>query len=190
MKTLISALCVGFVLTLICGRVTIPLLKKIKAKQTILKYVQTHKEKNGTPTMGGLFFIVPAVVVYFVFCGLKSRTATVSVAIGLAFMAVGFLDDFLKIKLKQNEGLKAYQKIIFQTAIAFVAGVFAYNNGLTKFYLPFTKLSVDFAWFTVPFVALIFIAITNCVNLTDGLDGLAGGTSVVYLVIFVALISV
>ncbi len=190
MKTLISVLCVSFVFTLISGRIVIPLLRKIKAKQTILKYVETHKEKNGTPTMGGLFFIVPTVIVYFVFCGLKSRMATVSVAIGLAFMAVGFLDDFLKIKLKQNEGLKAYQKIIFQTAIAFVAGFFAYNNGLTKFYLPFTKLSVDFSWVTVPFVALIFIAITNCVNLTDGLDGLAGSTSVVYLVIFVALISV
>ncbi len=189
MKTMIFSACVALILTLILGKIFIPLFDRFKAKQTILKYVETHKEKNGTPTMGGLFFILPSAITFFIFGGLSGRLATVSVVIGLAFMLVGFLDDFLKIKFQRNEGLKPYQKIIFQLAIASLAGFFTYNNGLTNFYIPFTNQSVDFDWLCVPFVALIFIAITNCVNLTDGLDGLAGGVSAVYLIFLIILIS-
>ena len=179
----------SLILTVILGLITIPLLKKIKAGQTVLKYVETHKDKNGTPTMGGLFFIIPSVVV-FVLSGTCARMATVALSIGLSFMAVGFIDDFIKVKLKHNEGLKAYQKILFQGAIAIVSGVFAYLNGITVFHIPFTKSNVNLGIFTVPFVALIFIATTNCVNLTDGLDGLAGSVSTIYLIIIAILIGV
>jgi phospho-N-acetylmuramoyl-pentapeptide-transferase len=187
-KLLIAGLC-SLVLTVIAGKLIIPLLRKIKAGQTVLEYVETHKDKNGTPTMGGLFFISVAVVTFFVFGGIKYRFATVSVTIGLAFMIVGFLDDFIKIKFKHNQGLKAYQKIIFQTSIAIVSGVFSYINGITYFKLPFTSVGVNIGVWTIPVVALIFIAITNSVNLTDGLDGLAGNTSFVYLIFIALLIS-
>ncbi len=189
MKRIILSASISLALTLLLGYFFIPLLKKIKAKQTILKYVETHKDKNGTPTMGGLFFILPVAVVFMIFGGLRTRLATVSLVIGLAFMLVGFLDDFLKIKYKQNEGLKTYQKIIFQLAIALLAGFFTYGNGLTEFYIPFSKILVGFDWGTVPFVAIIFIAITNCVNLTDGLDGLAGSVSAVYLLFLIILVT-
>lgn len=179
----------SLILTVILGLISIPLLKKIKAGQTVLKYVETHKDKNGTPTMGGLFFIIPSVVV-FILSGTCARMATVALSIGLAFMAVGFIDDFIKVKLKHNEGLNAYQKILFQGAIAIVSGVFVYLNGITVFHIPFIKSSVNLGVFTVPFVALIFIATTNCVNLTDGLDGLAGSVSAVYLIIIAVLIGV
>ena len=177
-------------LTLLCGFLSIPILKKIKAGQTVLKYVDTHKDKSGTPTMGGLFFIIPSAVVYFIFCLAQSKIGTVAVVIGLSFMAVGFIDDFIKVYFKRNEGLKAYQKIIFQVSISVVAGLFSYINGLTVFYIPFIKKSIDFGVLSIPFVAFIFIAITNCVNLTDGLDGLAGSVSVVYLMGLLSLIIV
>jgi len=173
--------------SVILGKIILPFLRKLKAGQTVLKYVKTHENKNGTPTMGGLFFIIPSVICYFIFG--QTRIASVCATIGLAFMVVGFLDDFIKVKFKRNEGLKAYQKILFQGAIAVVAGVFAYINGITFFNLPFTDLTVNLGLFTVPIVALIFIAITNCVNLTDGLDGLAGSVSVVYLIAISILIS-
>ena len=190
MKILLLAALVAFILSVVAGKITIPLLKRLKVGQPILSYVTEHKEKNGTPTMGGLFFITSAVIVFFIFGKSVGRLSIVAVSIGVSFMLVGFLDDFIKIKMKRNEGLKAYQKIIFQTAIAAVAGFFAYKNGLTIFHVPFFNLTVSLGFWTIPLVALIFIAITNSVNLTDGLDGLAGSVSAVYLLFLAALITV
>lgn len=169
-------------LTVILGFLIIPLLKRIKAGQPVYKYVETHKSKNGTPTMGGLFFIAAAVIVYFIFCGFSFRLATFAITIGVSFASVGFLDDFIKIKRKQNEGLKPYQKIIFQVTIGLLVGFFAFYNGTTVFYIPFTEITVDLGVFTVPVVAVILIAVTNSVNLTDGLDGLASSVSIAYFV--------
>ncbi len=166
--------------TFFCGLFAVPALKRIKAGQPILKYVKEHEGKSGTPTMGGLFFILPVSAVFFAFSGGQTRIATFSVAIGLFYMLVGFLDDFIKIKSKHNEGLKPYQKILFQTAIAVLGGVFAYVNGLTAVYVPFAKKTIELGAFTVVLVAAVFIAITNSVNLTDGLDGLCGGVSLWY----------
>ena len=186
MKELILIALASLFLTLIFGVIIIPILRRFKAGQTILKYVKTHENKNGTPTMGGLFFIIPAVVVLFLFD--KGKLASVSAVIGLAFTCVGFIDDFIKIKFKRNEGLTARQKIVFQGLIAIVAGVFCYENGITRFYVPFTKESLNLGVFTIPFVAVIFIATTNCVNLTDGLDGLAGTSCAVYFIFLAVLI--
>ena len=190
MKLLIYGGLLSLLLSFVLGLIVIPILRKIKAGQPILKYVKEHADKNGTPTMGGLFFITSAIIVFAVLGGFSERIATVSAVIGLAYMAVGFLDDFIKIKLKHNEGLKAYQKVGFQIIIASIAGIFSFKNGITEFYIPFTAKSIDFGVFTIPFVAFIFIAITNSVNLTDGIDGLAGSVSVVYLIFIVALINV
>ena len=112
MKELILIALASLFLTLIFGVIIIPILRRFKAGQTILKYVKTHENKNGTPTMGGLFFIIPAVVVLFLFD--KGKLASVCSVIGLAFTCVGFIDDFIKIKFKRNEGLTARQKIFFQ----------------------------------------------------------------------------
>ncbi len=187
-KTLLLSVVVAFFVALAAGFATIPLLKKIKAGQTILKYVKTHESKNGTPTMGGLFFILSATFVFLIFKGFRGNAATVSMALGLFYLLIGFLDDFLKIKFSRNEGLKPYQKIVFQTAVSLIAGAYAYRNGLTSFYVPFFKISVDVGFFIIPLAAFILIAITNSVNLTDGLDGLAGGVSLFYLLGIIALI--
>jgi phospho-N-acetylmuramoyl-pentapeptide-transferase len=138
--------------------------------------------------MGGLFFIVPSVIVTFIFVGYGTMSS-VAIAIGLSFMAVGFIDDFIKVKYRKNEGLKAYQKIIFQISIALLAGFYAYYNGITVFHIPFTSLSVDFGLWTVPLVSFVFVSITNSVNLTDGLDGLASGVSMAYLICLTLLIT-
>lgn len=188
MKTLLVAGTISLILSILLGKIFIPILRRVKIGQTVLKYVETHKDKNGTPTMGGLFFVISAVLTFLIFGGTKGRIALVSMTIGVAFLIVGFIDDFIKIKYRQNEGLKAYQKIIFQFAIATVAGVFAYINGITQFNVPFFDGTLNLGWWTIPVVAVIFIAITNSVNLTDGLDGLAGGVSVVYLVFMMILI--
>ncbi len=190
MKTILLAGIVSLILTLVAGKIFIPLLKKIRAGQTVLKYVEIHKSKNGTPTMGGLFFIICSAITFFIFGGASGRIAVVSLTVGLAFLVVGFIDDFIKIRLHRNEGLKAYQKVVFQLAIAVVAGVFAFRNGITQFNVPFLSVKVYLGFWTIPVVAIIFIAITNSVNLTDGLDGLAGSVSAVYLIFMIAIIAV
>ncbi len=176
--------------TFVLGCVVIPLLKRLRAGQTVLKYVKAHKDKNGTPTMGGLFFIPVSALIYFLFCGFLGRIANAVIAIGIAYLVVGFLDDFIKIKFMKNEGLKPYQKILFQSGIALLSGIFCLSNGLTVVYVPFVKKTIDFGVGILPFAFIIFIAITNSVNLTDGIDSLASSTSATYLLFLALLIFV
>lgn len=175
---LLSAFCTAFVLT----AVLLPLLRRLKAGQYILGYVKEHKNKSGTPTMGGLAFITAVILVAIVFFRFGNQTVNLTLVIVAGFMLVGFLDDFLKIYRKENEGLKPYQKIIFQLAIAVIAAVYCYVNRITRLYVPFGGgFPFDIYWGIIPLVLFVFLASVNCVNLTDGLDGLAGGTSLAYL---------
>lgn len=178
---ILGAFAASFLLLLLI----LPLLKKLKAGQYILGYVKDHKSKSGTPTMGGLAFITAMMAVVFCLCGFKNGQANLTLAITAGFTIVGFLDDYLKIHRKENEGLKPYQKILFQLSIATVAAVYCYVNGITKLIIPFAgNMAVDIKWGIIPLVIFIFLATVNCVNLTDGLDGLAGNTSLAYLLIF------
>lgn len=168
--------------------VLIPVLKRRGARQYILGYVEEHKGKMGTPTMGGLSFVA-AVALCALFFGLYAdRHALVAVTFGGACMAVGFLDDFLKFHLHRNLGLRAWQKIVFQIAIALFAGIYCVLNELTVLNIPFTGLSFDIGIWMLPCVAFVFIAAVNCVNLTDGLDGLAASVGFWYFAAFAALI--
>ncbi|MBD5632083.1 MAG: phospho-N-acetylmuramoyl-pentapeptide-transferase [Clostridia bacterium] len=178
--SILSAFAASFLLLLIL----LPLLKRLKAGQYILGYVKEHKSKGGTPTMGGLAFITAIILVGACVLGFKNGQVNLTFAITAGFTIVGFLDDFLKIYRKENEGLKPYQKILFQLAIASVAAAYCWVNGLTKVYIPFAGgKQFDISWGIIPLVIFIFLATVNCVNLTDGLDGLAGGTSLGYILI-------
>lgn len=178
----IAAVC-AFAASVLLILIILPLLKRLKAGQYILGYVKEHKSKSGTPTMGGLAFVCAIIVVGFCFLGFNCGDVNLTLAITAGFMAVGFLDDFLKIYRKDNGGLKPYQKILFQIAIAVVAAVYCYINGKTYINIPFAGLIINVYWGIIPLVTFIFIATVNCVNLTDGLDGLAGGTCCGYLLI-------
>ena len=135
------AMIVCFVFTLLFAPLVINTIKKMKAKQTILDYVKEHKAKQGTPTMGGIMFIIPCICVCFLLFGQDFLLATISLATMLGFGLIGFLDDFIKIRFKQNLGLRAYQKIIGQVGISVLLAVFAYKTNLvgTTLYLPFTN---------------------------------------------------
>lgn len=181
MKTIFISSAAAFAVSCLLLLLLVPLLKKLKAGQYILGYVKEHENKGGTPTMGGLAFICAILIVGFFTVGFGCAEANLTFAITAGFMIVGFLDDFLKIYRKENEGLKPYQKIIFQLAIAIVAAVYSYSSGITKLNVPFFGISSNIGWGIIPLVLFIFLAMVNCVNLTDGLDGLAGGTSTAYL---------
>ena len=173
---------------LLCA-LLLPLLKKLHAGQYILGYVREHMDKSGTPTMGGLAFVCAAALCAIPFGLYADRHTAVAITFGCAYAAVGFLDDFLKLRRRRNLGLRAYQKILFQLAIAVIAGVFCYVNGLTVLNVPFTSYAVDIGAWIIPLAIVAFIATVNSVNLTDGLDGLAASVGICYFISFAFLAS-
>lgn len=186
----LACILAAFALSFVLTAALLPLLKRLRAGQYILSYVKQHASKGGTPTMGGLAFIPAAAIVGFCFCSFSDRDVNLTLAVTAGFALVGFMDDFLKIRRKENEGLKPYQKIIFQTAIAVVAAVYCYANRITYVYIPFGRgAGFDIGAGIIPLVIFVFIATVNCVNLTDGLDGLAGGTSAAYLAFMGAMLA-
>lgn len=166
----------------------IPLLRKVGAGQNILSYVKEHQSKGGTPTMGGLAFVLAAVTVSLAACGFEDKPFLVALAVGTGYLLVGFLDDFLKKKRKDNLGLRPYQKIFFQSAVAIVASLYCCLESLTVLRIPFTTLSFDIGWGMMPIGIFVFVATVNSVNLTDGLDGLAGSTCAAFFASAGALI--
>ncbi len=188
MKEYLLAFAFSAVFTVILGFLLIPLLKRFKIGQPILKYVSEHKGKSGTPTMGGILFILGSIIAFLIFNKSSSRLTNLTVAVTLGFCIVGFLDDFIKIKFKRNEGLTAMQKFVFQTVISLIASYFAYDTGLNFQYLPFTTVKIPLGLFVIFINALVFVATVNSVNLTDGLDGLCASVSSVVFIAFGVII--
>lgn len=168
------------------------LMKRIKAKQPILQYVELHKKKAGTPTMGGLIFILPTLITTCIFGGKGLSMGIATTLITVAYALIGALDDFLKIKLKKNEGLKAWQKLFAQLVIAILASIYCYKNPYVggELIIPFTSIKVNLKFFA-PFLYLfVYLATTNAVNLTDGLDGLATSTGLYSFLTFAIIMIV
>ena len=181
-------LLISFLLSLFFAPLYIRFATSLHFGQNILGYVKEHESKQGTPTMGGIIFILPTIISSLIFCKGDLQIALIILSVFLAYGIVGFLDDFIKIRFKRNLGLRAYQKIIFQLSIALIIAFFIYNNTpYSSFYLPFTFSSVSIGLLIIPLVILAMLATTNSVNLTDGLDGLATGTSLMFFLIFILL---
>ena len=162
--------------------VVVVICRRLKAGQTILHYVDKHASKQGTPTMGGAIFLL---TLLFSGCFLSAENALIGwfvIAITFAYAILGFLDDFIKVRSHQNEGLKPYQKIVGQVGVAVVVAVFLWMSGRTEVNL--FSLHFDISWGIIPLSILVMVATTNSVNLTDGLDGLAGGVSLIYVLFF------
>ena len=189
MQTAILILLFSFALSAVFCALVIPLLKRVGAGQNILSYVKEHKSKSGTPTMGGLAFIPAACIVALFFTDVKDKPYYVALAVGLGYLLVGFLDDLLKKIRGNNLGLRPYQKIFFQLAVAVIASVYCCVEGLTALTIPYTKLTFDIGWWMLPLGVFVFLATVNGVNLTDGLDGLAGSTSAVFFLFLGLLIA-
>ena len=186
----VQAVVISFLVTLIISPFVISFLKKEKIKQTILHYVENHSVKAGTPTMGGIIFLISISVVAYIFFNGAKLLAGVSLLIFIGYGITGFLDDFIKFKFKRNLGLKAYQKLLFQLAIAIIIGWFVYKNKFLggKLIVPFKNKTINIGWWIIPLVIITFLATTNSVNLTDGLDGLASSVTMCYTISMLAII--
>lgn len=169
------------VLTVILGFFAIPLLKKLKARQSIREEgPKSHRIKNGTPTMGGLFMLLAAVLVV-VFNKMIDPAVLWLLFLTLGHGFLGFLDDFIKAEKKRNLGLTAKQKMLGQIilAVLFCWGVVDTLHLPYSIAIPFTQIDISIGLLYYPFVVLVIVGASNAVNLTDGLDGLASGCCVI-----------
>lgn len=180
-------LVVSYTISFVIGKFLIPALHKFKFGQTVREEgPKSHVKKNGTPTMGGIIFILGVVISSLLYLDLDLKILYPVIALVL-FSLVGFSDDVLKIKRGKNLGLTAKQKIILLTLVSFGLSLIAKNLFGTKLYIPFVKDYFDFGMFYVPFMTVVYIGASNAVNLTDGLDGLAGGVTI-FVVAFLGVI--
>ncbi len=182
-----------FLMTVVCGKVIIPILRAKKANQPINQYVAEHASKAGTPTMGGICFIIASLVILLLWIALESKGIigavpkagalipfALTICLGVGNALIGFIDDYKKLIKKENEGLKAWQKFTLQTflALAYLLMMGMTKNLTTVFHIPFSPLSFDLGIFAYPLYLVVIVGFVNSTNITDGLDGLASSIGV------------
>ncbi len=186
----VFAIMIGFLGAVILGLILIPILRKMKVGQRISIFVgDNHKKKEGTPTMGGLIFIIPTLLATLFLIVTKKIEFTTNLGIILLVFAgyafIGFLDDYLSLKKKNNEGLTTVQKLLLQVLIALgFFYLYMKNGGRTALIVSTLGIHIEMSWFYGVFLLFILVGASNAVNLTDGLDGLAGGLSAIAFIAF------
>ncbi len=186
----VLAMMISFILAVLFGLFLIPILKKLKASQRVSIYVsEMHKQKDGTPTMGGLIFIIPVILTVLILYLLGkiafSYNLLIIVFTFIAYALIGFLDDYLIIKRHNNKGLTEIQKLLLQIIVAIVF-FFLFMKGGNEplLWLRSVNLKIEMGWLYGLFILFVLVASSNAVNITDGLDGLAGGLSVIAFLTF------
>ena len=193
MTKAVLAIMIGFIVAVIIGLIVIPMLKK-NVKQVESTYLsKKHKEKAGTPTMGGIIFILSSLITMAILIVLKKVTISTNLFlvlfIFLSYALIGFIDDYLIIKRKNNIGLTEIQKLVMQTVVALIFFyVYMHSGAQPILEIHTLGITINMGWFYGIFILFMLVASSNAVNITDGLDGLAGGLAVIAYLAF-ALIS-
>ena len=177
----------AFVISAVAGHFVIPILRSLKAEQTEREEgPASHKKKSGTPNMGGVIFIGAFLIICIIWAFRNPEVIPVAI-LTVGFGAVGFIDDFIKVQKKRNLGLRAWQKIVLQLliAISYAAYIINVHGTSLSMKVPFAAGKyVDFGAMNIPFLLFVALAVVNATNLTDGIDGLASGLSMVALSVF------
>jgi len=172
---------IAFIIAVILGPLFIPFLRRLKFGQSIREEgPKGHQKKAGTPTMGGIIILLALAITSLKFAE-GSYEVYLLIFVTLAYGLVGFLDDYIKVVMKRNLGLRARQKLLGQILVGVVMYIVLHWSGLldTTITLPFIDQTFDLQWFYLPFLVFVMIGTSNAVNLTDGLDGLAAGTTAI-----------
>ena len=189
-KIIITAL-IALALSALLGYLLLPVLRALKAGQSIREVGPTwHNNKAGTPMMGGLMFIFALIICLLIAIPVMTDYSVFYVlGLALCFGLVGFLDDFTKVKFKRNLGLTAIQKMLLQMAVSaiFLYALYLQGTLVTDLYIPFVNVSISMHPLLYIFIAMfIMVGCVNAVNLTDGVDGLCGSVTVPVMVFFTA----
>ena len=184
MQRLILTVIVSFLAAIALGPVVIPWLKRMKFGQTIYDLgPESHKRKQGIPTMGGVIFAIPMLVVPIAFSYGYARGSFLWVALisAFGFGAIGFVDDFIKVKLHRSLGLTPIRKIVPQVVLSVALALWAYFEPSvgSKLIVPFFGAEWDLGWFYIPAMIFILVGTVNSANLLDGLDGLLSSCGLV-----------
>jgi phospho-N-acetylmuramoyl-pentapeptide-transferase len=174
----------AFLITVLLAPLFIPFLRRLKFGQSIRdEGPESHQKKTGTPTMGGIVFLVSIVITTFVMTGKYSEPGPetyLMILVTVGFGLLGFLDDFIKVVMKRNLGLTSKQKLLGQIVISVIFYlIFKQNDFPTTVSIPLTDISFELGWFYCLFIIFWLVGFSNAVNLTDGLDGLVSGTSAI-----------
>ncbi len=189
MSLIIYSVLIAFFLSIIQGPILIPLLHKLKFGQNIrAEGPKSHLKKAGTPTMGGIIFMISTIITMLIIVRHTSDEAMIAVYCFIAFGLIGLIDDLLKITRKQNEGLTSKQKMLLLVVVSGLIGFYSSLKIGTDIIIPFSNKSIYLGVWYLPFIIIYFVATTNSVNLTDGLDGLATSITIVVMTFF-ALVS-
>lgn len=188
-KDIVRTIAISFLITLILGPIIIPLLRRLKIGQSVRDDgPQTHLKKSGTPTMGGIIIFI-ALVITVLTSDTKfiNKDMYILLFATFGFGALGFIDDYLKVVNRRSLGLRAYQKLIGQIIIAIAIAVYHSSTSAlgTKLIIPFfSNQYLDLGPVYIPFIVFVVVSTVNGVNLTDGLDGLASGVTLIVLSFF------
>lgn len=188
-KSVLAAM-ISFLLAVCFGSFFVPLLRKKKAEQRLSIYLEEeHKKKVGTPTMGGFIFIIPSIVTVVLLLLFDKITMSYNFIIViitiLGYTAIGFLDDYLIIKRNNNKGLTEHQKLFLQIVVAIIFFyLFMKAGNEPLLWIHSLSIKYDIGWLYGLFILFVLVASSNAVNLTDGLDGLAGGLSFIAYLTF------
>jgi phospho-N-acetylmuramoyl-pentapeptide-transferase len=185
----------ALIISFIFGPWLIERMRRIKAGQYIRdEGPKSHQQKAGTPTMGGILINVAIVIPTILWADIRNPYIWIVLFVTFAYGAIGFIDDYRKLAKKQNEGLTAREKFTMQIAVALAAGLaIAYlpsihNNYSTVLTFPFFKaLHLNLGFLYIPFIIIVLVGASNGVNLTDGLDGLAIGSTLIVAVTYTIL---
>ena len=186
----VFALMINFIFGIIVALILIPILKRKKADQRLSDYLKdTHKSKQGTPTMGGLIFIIPTIITYFILYLLGKVSINYNIIIVIltfiSYGLIGFIDDYLIIKRNNNKGLSEKSKFFLQLILAIIFFyLFLKAGNEPLLWIHSLNIKLDIGWLYGILILFILVASSNAVNLTDGLDGLAGGLSFIALLTF------
>ena len=177
---------ISFAISAVLGPVIIPFLRKLKMGQTErTEGVQSHLKKAGTPTMGGVIFLISTIITSLFY--VKDYPKIIPVLfLTLGFGLIGFLDDYLKVVLRRSDGLLPKQKMLGQIIVTtiFLAYILIVDKSFLTMRIPFSDQYFDCKWITVPLVYLAVIGTVNGTNFTDGLDGLASSVTVLVATFF------
>lgn len=176
----------AFLVSLLIAPKWIKILKRKQFKQYIREDgPKEHAKKTGTPTLGAVIFIMPALVLFIIFSGIDSKESYFLFFLALSFALIGGLDDFIKVFKKQNEGLTSKQKLFLQLGYGVIATILLMANEMnTSVWIPFVNLNIDLKLLYPVFVLLMIVGASNATNLTDGVDGLLTGTAIVSFLTF------
>jgi phospho-N-acetylmuramoyl-pentapeptide-transferase len=180
----------GLLISIAFTSLEIPILQNMNTGQNIREDgPESHMAKGGTPTMGGVAIILATTLTCFATREFSYQTGVVVITF-IFFGLLGFFDDYLKIIKKRNLGLRAWQKLLGQVLLASVIAIYKveFSEGGANVMIPFINERVDFGIWAIPFIIFVVVAMTNGVNLTDGLDGLASGVTF-FVALFFALAS-